>query len=336
VYRMTEEVDVHRLVLVAHGKVMNNEIRSHRQSSSSKSGGQNELPILKSKSFDQHGHSDHIQVKREEKSLHSNDIKKKKGDNSEAHQRSRSKRFVTLSSYNNFLGFNNESMDDVKEQDVAVVATLQRGSCLAKVTTRGALHFRLFLLSSDRKTLVWFSPKKNEAKTFLIVNLITDIVEGQSLFPRKLPCVENLSFTIVNQNKQKLHVIAKDAQEFTIWTQGLRLLAKGGDAVDDICVNVPLPSETRSKLLLNEKQSPRASSTKKLQSELESVRKDFRKLSGRAGSVVYPYVNPRMEIVKKMLRKVRPQIMEDLSMEELDYWTWRLKLEITCLAHMMK
>jgi len=99
---------------------------------------------------------------------------------------------------------------------------------LLKYGTYGYPHFRLFQLSANNTHLQWFSQAKSLKDSKVAIESIIDLRSGQttpSFHRHKAPELAKCSFSLFYDNgKRTLDLICKDANEYTIWTQGIRKL----------------------------------------------------------------------------------------------------------------
>ncbi|XP_042487543.1 PH, RCC1 and FYVE domains-containing protein 1-like [Macadamia integrifolia] len=116
------------------------------------------------------------------------------------------------------------------ERDVeqALIA-LKKGSQLIKYSRKGKPKLCPFRLSSDEKTLIWYS--RGEERN-LKLSSVTRIIPGQrtAVFRRYLrPDKDYLSFSLLyNNGERTLDLICKDKGEAEIWFAGLKALISKG------------------------------------------------------------------------------------------------------------
>jgi Pleckstrin homology domain len=113
---------------------------------------------------------------------------------------------------------------------------LMRDGCpFLKYGAHGYPHFRMFHLSSDHQSLVWYSKGKKLNKTTIDVHLISRVVVGQQTktFARhKAPELIHASFSVwykktpTSSSSSTLDIVAKDANDFRIWVVGLSELLR--------------------------------------------------------------------------------------------------------------
>eukprot|EP00250_Pteridium_aquilinum_P006360 c16303_g1_i1 orf=1286-4678(+) len=116
------------------------------------------------------------------------------------------------------------------ERDIeqAIVA-LKKGAHLLKYGLKGKPRFCPFRLSSDEKTLIWYSGRE---ELQLSLNSVTRIVPGQRTanFQRHpQPDKEYQSFSLIfGHEDQSLDLICKDKEQAELWFVGLKALVSGG------------------------------------------------------------------------------------------------------------
>jgi len=107
---------------------------------------------------------------------------------------------------------------------------MRKGTPFLKYGKRGYPHFRQFQLSSDNTKILWFSKQKKLRETQISVADIDDIRNGQTTptFERhRAPELSRSSFSVIyNRRRSSLDLIAKDLNEYKIWTAGLRRLVE--------------------------------------------------------------------------------------------------------------
>ncbi|XP_076926430.1 PH, RCC1 and FYVE domains-containing protein 1-like [Bidens hawaiensis] len=103
--------------------------------------------------------------------------------------------------------------------------TLKKGTQLIKYTRKGKPKFRLFRISTDETTLIWYSHGRERN---LNLASVIRIIPGQRtlVFKRcSQPEKEYLSFSLIYKNGERsLDLICKDKVEVDVWLAGLRHL----------------------------------------------------------------------------------------------------------------
>lgn len=111
---------------------------------------------------------------------------------------------------------------------IDILDVMHKGTPFLKYGKSGYPHFRLFVLSTDNCSIMWFSKQKKMKESLVRLSDIDEIRNGQTtaVFKRYLaPELARSSFSIIyNRRRSSLDVIAKDNNEFKIWTSGLRKL----------------------------------------------------------------------------------------------------------------
>ncbi|PKA56532.1 Ultraviolet-B receptor UVR8 [Apostasia shenzhenica] len=111
-----------------------------------------------------------------------------------------------------------------RETEQAMVA-LKKGAHLLKCGRRGKPKFCPFRLSTDEKTLVWYSGEKEKN---LKLNTVSKVVEGQktvNFLRLPQPEKESQSFSLIYQNGERsLDLICKDRVQAECWVLGLKSL----------------------------------------------------------------------------------------------------------------
>ncbi|KAK8956399.1 Ultraviolet-B receptor UVR8 [Platanthera guangdongensis] len=106
----------------------------------------------------------------------------------------------------------------------AIVA-LKRGAHLLKCGRRGKYEFCSFRLSSDEKSLIWYSREKEKC---LELNTVSKVILGQKTvnFLRQLQSGrESQSFSVIYKNSERsLDLICKDTEQAECWVLGLTAL----------------------------------------------------------------------------------------------------------------
>ncbi|KAK8710724.1 hypothetical protein V6N13_146037 [Hibiscus sabdariffa] len=108
------------------------------------------------------------------------------------------------------------------------ISTLKKGMYLLKYGRWGKPKFCPFRLSTDEKSLVWYSDKEEKQ---LRLSQISKIVSGQrtAVFQRiPQPDKEQQSFSLIYNNRS-LDLICKDRDEAELWFTALRVLISEGD-----------------------------------------------------------------------------------------------------------
>lgn len=115
--------------------------------------------------------------------------------------------------------------NDVIRIKVDVLKFLKRGAPFLKYGKHGFPHFRLFQVSPQHDALIWYSKSKKIAETQISFRDMDELVYGQTtaVFERhKAPELSKSSFSILyDKGRKTLDLIAKDPNEFTMWTEGL-------------------------------------------------------------------------------------------------------------------
>lgn len=114
---------------------------------------------------------------------------------------------------------------------VDVLKFMRKGCPLLKFGSYGYPHFRQFQLSTDNKKLVWFSAGKAITDSQIDLRDVDEIVLGQHTDKfgkhKEVVQLEKSSFSVYYAYRKKtLDVIAKDPNEFTVWTRGLQELVR--------------------------------------------------------------------------------------------------------------
>lgn len=114
-----------------------------------------------------------------------------------------------------------------RDIEQAIVA-LKKGAHLLKYGRRGKPRFCPFRLSTDERSLIWFSGKEEKQ---LRLSSVTKIIPGQrtSNFQRQpRPEKEYQSFSLIYGNGERsLDLICKDKEQAEIWFVGLKALISG-------------------------------------------------------------------------------------------------------------
>lgn len=114
-----------------------------------------------------------------------------------------------------------------RDIEQAIVA-LKKGAHLLKYGRRGKPRFCPFRLSTDERSLIWFSGKEEKQ---LRLSSVTKIIPGQrtSNFQRQpRPEKEYQSFSLLYGNGERsLDLICKDKEQAEIWFVGLKALISG-------------------------------------------------------------------------------------------------------------
>jgi hypothetical protein len=113
---------------------------------------------------------------------------------------------------------------------VDVLDVMHKGTPFLKYGKSGFPHFRQFQLSADNSRIEWFSGNKKTSETQIPLAVIDEIRLGQNTanFSRHpAPDLAKSSFSVLyNMGRSTLDVIAKDPNDFLIWTRGLRELVR--------------------------------------------------------------------------------------------------------------
>ena len=128
------------------------------------------------------------------------------------------------------------SMNDTR-LNVDVLAFMKRGTPFLKYGKSGYPHFRPFQLSEDNCRIEWFSSSKKLKDTQVQLARVDELRLGQTtpIFARhKAPELAKSSFSLLYREEgssssssarlASLDLIAKDPNEFRMWTEGLRAL----------------------------------------------------------------------------------------------------------------
>lgn len=171
---------------------------------------------------------------------------------------------------------------------------LHKGSALMKYGRRGQPKFRIFQLSKDNKTLMWFSDKKDIEQTRIPIEEMIRVEKNQLHDSRSNEELKQTSFSIIynEENEQKLRLTAKNATESFLWTEGLKKLIEKKDANEPLSSIKHLLLDKQPGLDLHRRQSlanlmekrtgsaganMRGKSVKKIKRELKSIRKNYEK-----------------------------------------------------------
>jgi hypothetical protein len=102
---------------------------------------------------------------------------------------------------------------------------MHKGTPFLKYGKQGYPHFRQFQLSEDNRRLMWYSKQKSLKQSQVRLTDVDAIVLGQTTenFERhRAPELARSSFSLYYRSRREtLDLIAKDPNEFKIWTQGL-------------------------------------------------------------------------------------------------------------------
>lgn len=137
---------------------------------------------------------------------------------------------------------------DQFENVLECVMWMKKGATMLKYCRNVKPHFRRFFLSMDEARLYWGSPKKKSTDSCVLIRDIRKLAKGQQsgIFQRyRNPDLEHLSFSIFYHPNQPqsdstyvddaeartLDIVCKDLKEFTIWVEGLRLLASSSSSL---------------------------------------------------------------------------------------------------------
>jgi hypothetical protein len=110
---------------------------------------------------------------------------------------------------------------------VDVLSFMKKGTPFLKYGQHGYPHFRQFQLSSDNTRLQWFSQSKSLKNTTISICDMDEIRIGQTtptFAKHRAPELSKSSFSVLYNHGKTLDVIAKDPNEFKLWTEGLRQL----------------------------------------------------------------------------------------------------------------
>jgi len=138
---------------------------------------------------------------------------------------------------------------------IDVLKFLKKGCPLLKFGKYGYPHFRQFQLSNDNRKVMWFSSAKKMSDSQIDLGDIEELVMGQSteIFARhEAEKLAATSFSVIYSDRKKtLDVIAKDPNEFLLWTRGLNELVarlKSGQnlgTLEELILTLPLRTGTR-------------------------------------------------------------------------------------------
>jgi hypothetical protein len=112
---------------------------------------------------------------------------------------------------------------------VDALTVMREGASFLKCGRRGQPHFRHVQLVDGNRVLRWFSSGKSLEETSVPLAQVQQIVLGQTTANFKrvhAPELADVSFSLLYGDGRSLDLVAKDAAEFQIWTQGLAELVK--------------------------------------------------------------------------------------------------------------
>jgi len=109
---------------------------------------------------------------------------------------------------------------------VDVLKFMRKGCPLLKFGSYGYPHFRHFQISTDNKKLMWYSSGKKVSDSQIDLSDVEEIGLGQHTdkfgTSKEVLQLEKSSFSLFYGGRKKtLDVIAKDPNEFVVWTRGL-------------------------------------------------------------------------------------------------------------------
>jgi len=116
---------------------------------------------------------------------------------------------------------------------------MRRGTSMLKHGKYGFPHFRRFQISEDHQRFQWYSRRKSLSDTSVAISDIQKIVVGQNTDAfKKSNQMSNLmqaSFSIIYGPKQKtVDLIAKSADEASLWIAGLKELLRASKSGKDL------------------------------------------------------------------------------------------------------
>jgi len=114
----------------------------------------------------------------------------------------------------------------VTNMTVDVLPHMKRGHAFLKYGKYGYPHFRLVQLSHDNLDICWYTKHKRSKDSKVPLNLVDKLQLGQatSNFARHpTPELARHSFSLL-YGKKTLDLIAKDSNEYEMWTRGLEKL----------------------------------------------------------------------------------------------------------------
>ena len=130
------------------------------------------------------------------------------------------------------------------------ITELQAGSVLLKCGRTGKPHFSLFQLSADSTFIQWTSKTKDPSKSRIAINSIREMCLGQltPVFARSgMESYSHLSFSLIAPERS-VDIICTTAEEFKVWTTGIRTLLPIGARFRSGSVDDPGSSRPPSNL----------------------------------------------------------------------------------------
>jgi len=251
---------------------------------------------------------------------------------------------------------------------------MHKGCPFLKYGKTGFPHFRQFQLSADNTRIEWFSGNKKPSETQIPLAVIDDIRIGQTtpnFIRHPAPDLEKSSFSVLyNMGKNTLDVIAKDPNDFLVWTRGLReLLRISNDrpgALEDL-KSLPLSlgihtarrssvdirdvntGTTAAALAAEGQEAPRpralATGNKGMMRDVHAnLAKLKHKLAKRKDELRehHFYMSPQYPSMQAIIKRVQESVnkcdefFQDGEYPECDDEIWRAGVDLESLKNMMK
>lgn len=264
-------------------------------------------------------------------------------------KREKLSKYLTVEQKGKLIIVNDDNGTPTDKTEVKdALAFMLTGSSMLKYGRFGYPHFRHFEVSPDCTRLMWYSSGKNLSKT--TINLLdVDVLQtGQltNVFKKHLqPRLSKCSFSLVyNAGNKTLDVIAKNRNEFLLWTTGLTKLIdynkrKSKHSEQDTqlpsCINVRVPK--RNAEMIEKKLNSQPDPPKKIvDKELEMANKAFNKVSelmrhpNVCESSKFPVILQKTVQLEKDLEKAT-RMMDQKSLSVASHEIWRTCVEIKAL-----